>query len=81
MAVAADGNPDLRVGESREEPTPDNAGGNRVVIDIGHGRFAVYPHLQQGSISVHQGDASNAVVTSPTWVALAPPVVRTCISK
>jgi hypothetical protein len=56
VAVAADGDPDLRVGEARDEPTPDNAGGNRVVIDIGDGRFAVYAHLQQNSISVHHGE-------------------------
>jgi murein DD-endopeptidase MepM/ murein hydrolase activator NlpD len=56
VAVAADGNPDLRVGDQRKEPTPDSAGGNRVVIDIGDGRFAVYAHLQQGSISVRPGE-------------------------
>ena len=56
VVVADDGNPDLRVGEHREEPTPANAGGNRVVIDIGDGRFAVYAHLQQGSVSVRPGE-------------------------
>lgn len=56
VVVAVDGNPDLRVNEAREEPTPDNAGGNRVVIDIGDGRFAVYAHLHKGSISVRPGD-------------------------
>ncbi|MBX7435201.1 M23 family metallopeptidase [Mycobacterium sp. Y57] len=56
VVEAVDGNPDLRVGEAREEPTPDNAGGNRVVIDIGDGRFAVYAHLHKGSISAHPGD-------------------------
>jgi Peptidase family M23 len=53
---AVDGNPDLRVNEAREEPTPENAGGNRVVIDIGDGRFAVYAHLHMNSISVQEGD-------------------------
>jgi hypothetical protein len=56
VAVAVDGYPDLRVGEGREEPTPDNAGGNRVVLDIGAGRFAVYAHLQAGSVAVNRGD-------------------------
>ena len=56
VVVAVDGNPDLRVNEAREEPTPDNAGGNRVVIDIGDGRFAVYAHLHNDSISVRPGD-------------------------
>lgn len=56
VVVAVDGNPDLRVGETREEPTPDNAGANRVILDIGDGRFAVYAHLQQGSVSVRPGE-------------------------
>ena len=56
VVVAVDGSPDLRVNQPREEPTPDNAGGNRVVIDIGDGRFAVYAHLRRSSISVHVGD-------------------------
>jgi Peptidase family M23 len=56
VAVAVDGNPDLRVNQAREEPTPENAGGNRVVIDIGDGRFAVYAHLHDGSIPVRPGD-------------------------
>lgn len=56
VAVASDGDRDLQVGEQREEPTPDNAGGNHVVIDLGDGRFAVYAHLQQHSISVRQGE-------------------------
>ena len=56
VVVADDGNRDLRVGEHREEPTPANAGGNRVVIDIGEGRFAEYAHLQQGSVSVRPGE-------------------------
>lgn len=56
VVAAVDGNPDLRVNEAREEPTPANAGGNRVVIDIGDGRFAVYAHLHRDSISVREGD-------------------------
>jgi len=56
VVVAVDGNPDLRVNEAREEPTPENAGGNRVVIDIGDGRFAVYAHLHNDSISVRPGE-------------------------
>ena len=56
VAVALDGYPDLRVGEGREEPTPDNAGGNHVVLDIGDRRFATYAHLQAGSVAVKPGD-------------------------
>ncbi len=56
VVEAVDGNPDLNVGEARADPTPDNAGGNRVVIDIGDGRFALYAHLHRGSVAVHPGD-------------------------
>jgi hypothetical protein len=56
VVVAVGGNPDLKVGERREEPTPENAGANRVALDIGDGRFAVYAHLQEGSVTVHPGD-------------------------
>ncbi|MGE0216483.1 M23 family metallopeptidase [Mycolicibacterium sp.] len=56
VVAAVDGDPDLRVGEAREEPTPANAGGNRVVIDIGDGRFAIYAHLRRGSVTVRSGD-------------------------
>jgi Peptidase family M23 len=56
VVVAVDGNANLKVGEQREEPTPENAGGNRVALDIGDGRFAVYAHLQEGSLTVHPGD-------------------------
>lgn len=56
IAMAVDGDSDLKVGDAREEPTPQNAGGNRVAIDLGDGRFAVYAHLQKGSVIVHTGD-------------------------
>jgi murein DD-endopeptidase MepM/ murein hydrolase activator NlpD len=56
VAAAVDRYPDLRVGEKPEEPTPDNAGGNHVVIDIGGGRFATCAHLQAESVTVKPGD-------------------------
>jgi hypothetical protein len=56
IVMAVDGNSDLKVGDARDEPTPQNAGGNRVAIDLGDGRFAVYAHLQKGSLTVHAGD-------------------------
>jgi Peptidase family M23 len=56
VVLAVDGNPDLRVNEPRQDPTPDNAGGNRVAIDIGDGRFAVYAHLHEDSVSVRPGE-------------------------
>jgi murein DD-endopeptidase MepM/ murein hydrolase activator NlpD len=56
VAVAIDRYPDLRVGAEREELTPQSEGGNRVVLDLGDGRFAAYAHLQAGSVKVRPGD-------------------------
>lgn len=56
VVEAVDRYPDLLVGESREALNPDSAGGNRVVLDLGDGRFAIYAHLQAGSVTVGAGD-------------------------
>ena len=34
----------------------EEADGNSVVLDLGHGRYALYAHLQQGKIRVHAGE-------------------------
>ena len=48
---------DLRVGEHREEPTPANAGGNRVVIDIGDGALRrVRPSAGRAAYPVRPGE-------------------------
>jgi hypothetical protein len=36
--------------------TVDSAVGNYVTLDLGHGRFALYAHLQPGSLRVKVGD-------------------------
>ena len=53
-----DGIPENVPGEnSRAVPiTLETVGGNHVVLDIGHGRFAFYAHLQPGSLKVKLGD-------------------------
>ena len=56
VVEAVDRYPDLMVGEAREELTAETAGGNRVVLDLGNGRFAIYAHLQAGSVMVQAGD-------------------------
>lgn len=56
VVEAVDRYPDLVVGESRQDVTPESAGGNRVILDLGQGRFAVYAHLQAGSVLVRPGD-------------------------
>jgi murein DD-endopeptidase MepM/ murein hydrolase activator NlpD len=55
VVEAVDQYPDLMVG-ARWDLTLDNAGGNRIVLDLGEGRFAGYAHLQPGSVTVHPGD-------------------------
>ena len=37
--------------------TIETVDGNHVVLDLGHGRFAFYAHLQKNSIKVRPGDA------------------------
>jgi murein DD-endopeptidase MepM/ murein hydrolase activator NlpD len=56
VVEAVDEYPDVLVGESREEVTPETAGGNRVILDLGEGRFAAYAHLEAGSVQVQPGD-------------------------
>lgn len=55
VVAAVDRYRDLRVDEAREELTPESEGGNRVVLDLGNGRFAAYGHLQAGSVAVKPG--------------------------
>jgi hypothetical protein len=40
--------------------TAADAGGNHVVVAIGHGRYAFYAHLQPGSVRVKVGDRVSA---------------------
>lgn len=56
VVEAVDRYPDLNVGEPREIVTPQNAGGNRIVLDLGDGRYAIYAHLQAGSVVPQPGD-------------------------
>ncbi|MEO8754620.1 MAG: M23 family metallopeptidase [Casimicrobiaceae bacterium] len=56
VAVAIDRYPDMRVGEAPEQISPQSEGGNRIVLDLGDGRFAAYAHLQAGSVKVRPGD-------------------------
>lgn len=51
-----DGMPETPAGTFPAGITAAEAGGNHVVVDIGHGRFAFYAHLQPGSIRVEVGD-------------------------
>ena len=55
VVVAVDRYKDLKVDEPREDMTNETEGGNRVVLDLGNGRFAGYGHLQAGSVAVKPG--------------------------
>ena len=51
-----DGMPEGTPGSFAPGVTATNADGNSVILDLGGGRFALYAHLQPGSIRVHEGD-------------------------
>ena len=36
--------------------TLENAEGNRIILDLGDGRYALYAHLKPGSVSVQDGE-------------------------
>ncbi len=56
VAVAVDRYPDLNVNAPREELSPESEGGNRIVLDLGDGRYAAYAHLHAGSVAVRPND-------------------------
>ncbi len=48
--------PEQVPGKFPEAIALDQADGNSVVLDLGHGNFALYAHLQPGSLRVHGGE-------------------------
>ena len=59
VVTVVDGIPDEPVGElggSGLVITWETISGNRVVVDMGGGRYAWYEHLENGSIGVQEGD-------------------------
>jgi hypothetical protein len=50
-----DGIPETPAGALPPAITAEKAGGNHVVVAIGHGRFAFYAHMQPGSVRVKVG--------------------------
>lgn len=51
-----DGLPEQVPGKLPEDATIQTAAGNHVVVDIGTDRFALYAHMQPGSVRVKVGD-------------------------
>jgi hypothetical protein len=56
VASATDGAPEGIPGRYPTNILPSQADGNCVVLDLGGGKYAVYAHLQTGSVRVHKGD-------------------------
>ncbi|MGC1384154.1 MAG: M23 family metallopeptidase [Candidatus Acidiferrales bacterium] len=56
VASVTDKYPSQTPGQYPTNISFDEADGNSVVLDLGHRRYALYAHLQQGKIRVHAGD-------------------------
>jgi murein DD-endopeptidase MepM/ murein hydrolase activator NlpD len=52
VVEAVDGLPDNVPGHM----DPQHAAGNHVILDLGHGEYALIAHLRHGSVAVHVGD-------------------------
>jgi hypothetical protein len=57
VASVLDGLPEQTPGTYPEAIALDQADGNSVILDLGGGRFALYAHLQPGSLRVRPGNA------------------------
>jgi hypothetical protein len=55
VVTAVDQYPD-QIPDAPTGVTLENAEGNRVILDLGEGRYALYAHLKPGSITVREGD-------------------------
>jgi hypothetical protein len=60
VVSASNAVPEQPPGALPEGISPEMAGGNAVLLDIGDGRFAFYAHMQPGSVRVEAGDAVKA---------------------
>jgi hypothetical protein len=56
VANVQDGLPEGTPGSFPRTVTATTADGNSIILHLGGGRYALYAHLQPGSIRVHQGD-------------------------
>jgi len=56
VASVIDGQPEQTPGSYPTNIALDAADGNSVILDLGEKRYALYAHLQPGSIKVHRGE-------------------------
>jgi hypothetical protein len=56
VVSVTDGLPEQMPGKYPTNISLDEADGNSVILDLGEQRYAMYAHMQPGSIKVHKGD-------------------------
>jgi len=56
VVSVVDGRPEQTPGQYPEDIPLEEADGNAVILDLGGGRYALYAHLQPGSLRVRTGD-------------------------
>jgi len=56
VSSVTDGQPEQTPGKYPNDIALDDADGNSVILDLGGGSYALYAHMQPGSIRVHRGD-------------------------
>jgi murein DD-endopeptidase MepM/ murein hydrolase activator NlpD len=56
VSSTTDGLPEQTPGKFPANISLDDADGNAIVLDLGRNRYALYAHLQPGSIKVRRGD-------------------------
>ena len=56
VVSAIDGLPEQIPGKFPDNIALEEADGNSVILDLGSSRFALYAHMQPGSVRVHRGD-------------------------
>jgi murein DD-endopeptidase MepM/ murein hydrolase activator NlpD len=56
VASTIEGMPNETPGTMPENIAIEEADGNSVILDLGGGRYALYAHLDPGSVRVHKGD-------------------------
>jgi len=57
VVAVTDGLPEQTPGKYPSNIPLDEADGNSVILDLGEQRFAMYAHMQPGSIRVHKGES------------------------
>jgi hypothetical protein len=57
VASTIEGLPNQNPGKMPENIAIGEADGNSVILDLGGGKYALYAHLDPGSVRVHKGDA------------------------